>query len=258
MAQDAPLRIAHGFGNSRELVRVALENDIDVVEADVRLRGDALRLGHDQRLPLLPVLLDRRPLSPPLPPKPSLSFGPWQVRLDIHALSLEELLAMVAGRCRLLLDLKHPRKASDVPRFVENLVGLLRQFQLAGETYLCGDWPLLDEARRQGSESAVYYSVADRSRWQALVCRIEDGEKMAGVSLRSTLLDSQTAGFLRDNGVRVFSWPVDDRAEAARVLKLGVDGIISNDLAILAASAPARSVDEWADAKQECARGEAD
>jgi glycerophosphoryl diester phosphodiesterase len=234
MAQDAPLRIAHGFGNSRDLVRVALESYVDVVEADLRLRGDGLWLGHDRRLPLLPVLFGRRSPGPFFPAKASLSLGPWQVRLDIHALLLEELLEMIAGRRRLLLDLKQPRRASDVPRFVDNLAGLLQRFQLAEETYVCGDWPLLDEARRQGTESAAYYSVAGRSRWQALVRRIEGGEKMDGVSLRSTLLDNQAAGFLRDNGVRVFCWPVDDRAEAARVLELGADGIISNDIALLA------------------------
>lgn len=233
MVQDAPLRIAHGFGNSRERVRLALESDVDAIEADVRLRNDALWLEHDRRLPFLPVLFGRR--SPRPSPSGVLSFppGPWHLHLDLHPLSLEELLATVAGWRRLLLDLKYPNDTSDVSRFVENLVGLLRRFQLEEETWLCGDWPLLDETRRQESGSARYHSVANHVHWDLLARRLEGGERLDGVSLRSELFDRQSAGFLKDKGVHVLCWPVDGRVEAKRVLELGAGGIISYDLALL-------------------------
>jgi glycerophosphoryl diester phosphodiesterase len=233
MARNAPPRIAHGFGNSRELVRIALESDIDAIEADVRLRNGTLWLEHDRRLPFLPVLFGRRPPRRSLPGALSFPPGPWHLHFDRHPLRLEELLTSAAGRRRLVLDLKQPRPTSDVSRFVEKLVGLLRRFQLEEETCLCGDWPLLDEARRQESGSARYYSVADHARWRLLVRRLDGGEKMDGVSLRSALFDGQSAAYLREKGARVLCWPVDDRVEAKRVLELGAGGIISYDLTLL-------------------------
>lgn len=234
MTSGAPLRIAHGFGNSRESARIALEDGVDVIEADVRLRANRLWLGHERRLPLLPILLGKRPLHPTPRAHSALSLGSWRARLDIDPLSLEELLATVAGRCGLLLDLKSPRRQSDVHRFVEILVGLLRRLDRAETARLCGDWPLLDEARRVAPECRVYYSVGDRRRWDALVRRLRRGDPIRGVSLHAGLLDRPTVDYLRDRGLEVFCWPVDDAAEAARVAKLGVDGIISSDLAILA------------------------
>jgi glycerophosphoryl diester phosphodiesterase len=231
MPAQAPLRIAHGFGNSRELVRIALESDVDVIEADVRLRGDRLWLGHELRLPLLPILIGRRATNQ-LAAHRAFRLGPWEMRLDTDPLPLEELLAMVGGRCRLLLDIKGRRKARE---FVEALIEPLRRHNQAETTRLCGDWPPLDEARGVAPEVSAYYSVADRRRWRALVRRLDEGDPIRGVSLRAGLLDGSTAEFLRTRGLEVFCWSVEDEAEAARVIALGADGIISSDLAVLSA-----------------------
>ncbi len=235
----APLRIAHGYGNSRELVQIALEDRVDVIEADVRLRGGRLRLGHERRLPLLPLLFGRRPRGQSPRSRLAFALGPWQVRLDSGPFPLDEMLAMVTGKCGLLLDLKSPLMAGNRRRFVEALLAILRQFNQTG-VRLCGDWPLLDEVRGAAlPELKVYYSVADRRRWQAFVRRVEGGDPIRGVSLRARLLDEPTAGFLRGRGVEVFCWPVDSGAEAARVTALGAAGIISYDLAVLAATGEA-------------------
>ncbi|MGD0764686.1 MAG: glycerophosphodiester phosphodiesterase [Dehalococcoidia bacterium] len=229
----APLRIAHGFGNSRELIRIALENRVDVVEADVRLRGSRLWLGHDPRLPLLPVQVGRRPINQPPPAHRALRLSPWEARLDLDPLPLAELLVMVDGRCQLLLDLKATRGTGSARAFVETLIGQLRRSHQARTARLCGDWPLLDEARRVAPELRTYYSVADRRRWQALGRRLEEGEPICGVSLRGRLLNWSTADFLRKRGLEIFCWSVEDHVEAARVARLGVDGVISSDLTIL-------------------------
>jgi glycerophosphoryl diester phosphodiesterase len=231
----APLRIAHGYGNSRELVQIALEDRVDVIEADVRLRGGRLRLGHERRLPLLPLLFGRRPRGQSPRSRLAFALGPWQVRLDSGPFPLDEMLAMVTGKCGLLLDLKSPLMAGNRRRFVEALLAILRQFNQTG-VRLCGDWPLLDEVRGALPESKVYYSVAGRHRWQAFVRRVEGGDPVRGISLRASLLDASTAQFLQERGIEVYCWPMDSSAEAARVTALGAAGIISYDLAVLAAT----------------------
>jgi glycerophosphoryl diester phosphodiesterase len=238
MAGGRPLRIAHGHGNSRELVRVALENRVDVIEADVRLRRGRLTLAHG-RPPLEWVLLGKR-------------LG-WGLLLVLDLLTgrrsrsrrdsflLEELPPTVAGRCGLLLDLKSPLLARNRRRFVGLLIPILRRSDQTS-IRLCGDWLLLDAVRQALPESSIYYSVADGRRRRALVRRLEESDDICGVSLRARLFDESSAGLLRGKGVEVFCWPVDDLAEAERVIALGAGGIISGDLSLLAAIA--RSEDQ--------------
>ncbi|MDI6858210.1 MAG: glycerophosphodiester phosphodiesterase [Dehalococcoidia bacterium] len=228
-----PMRIAHGFGNRRELVRLALDRGIEMIEGDVRLGRGRLWMRHDRRLPLLPVLLGRRPRHLPLTPRWDIALGPWHARVDPDPLPLEELLAMASGRCRLLLDLKPPRRQADVPAFAEALARLLRGPDLSETVWLCGDWALLDEAQRLTPEYALYYSVGDRGRWRDLARRLEAGDPIRRVSVHAGLLDKSTAGFLRDRGVEIICWAVYDLGEAERVTALGVDGIISPDLGVL-------------------------
>lgn len=230
-----PLRIAHGFGNRRDLVRLALERGIEMIEGDVRLGGGRLWVRHDRRLPLLPVLLGRRPRHLPLRPRWDIALGPWHARVDTDPLPLEELLAMTAGKCALLLDLKPPRPA-DVPTFAGALARLLGDSDLTAAVRLCGDWALLDEARRLTPEYALYYSVGDRDRWRALARRFEEGDPIRRVSIHAGLLDKSTARFLRDRGVEIICWGVYDSAEAARATALGVNGLISPCLGVLLGS----------------------
>ncbi len=227
----ALLRIAHGFGNSRKLIDVALATPIDMIEADVRLWKGRLWLGHDRRLPLLPVYVSRRSLEPPT--SRALRLGPWQARLQTAPLPLEELLE-AAGRCRLLLDLKQSGRSESASEFAEALAAQLRRFGRTASDCLCGDWPLLDAVRRLLPEVRLYYSVGDPPRWQALVERLDGGDRITGVSLRSTLFDGPSAAILQSKSIETFCWCVDDPAEAVRVAMLGADGIISNDLALLA------------------------
>ncbi len=227
----ARLRIAHAYGNSRQLVEAALKHPIDMIEADVRLRNGRLWLGHDRRLAILPVYIAWRSLEPPA--RGLFRFGPWQARFGLNPLPLEELLKM-AGGCRLLLDLKQSHRSEDTTGFVETLAASLRRFGRAASDSLCGDWPFLDAARRLLPEARLYYSVGDRDRWEALVRRLNEGDHIGGVSLRSDLFDGSSAGLLQSISVETLCWCVDDPAEAVRVTMLGASGIISNNLALLA------------------------
>ena len=230
----APLRIAHGHGNSRDLVRIALENRVDVIEADVRLRRGRLWLAHDWRRLSWWFLLGKR-VGWAFLSLWSLLRGRRRPRLDRGPLPLEDLVTMVAGKSGLLLDLKSPLLAGNRRRFAGMLLAILRATDPKA-VRLCGDWPLLDAVRRALPDSKLYYSVADRRRWHAFVRRVENGDPIRGVSLRASLVDASTARFLRDRDIDVFCWPVDNDAEAARVTALGAAGIISYDLAVLAAT----------------------
>ncbi len=227
----ALLRVAHSFGNSRRLLQIALASPVDMIEADVRLRGGRLWLGHDRRLPLLPIYVARQSLEPR---EWSLfRLGPVQVRFLPHPMPLEGLLES-AGACQLLLDLKQSYRSESAAEYVGILAASLRRFGREALDCLCGDWIFLDAARRELPETRLYYSVGDSRAWQALVHRFEAGDQINGISLRSNLFDGSSAHLLQTRGVETLCWCVDDPAEAARVTTLGAGGIISNNLPMLA------------------------
>jgi glycerophosphoryl diester phosphodiesterase len=56
-----------------------------------------------------------------------------------------------------------------------------------------------------------------------------------GVSVHRSLLDRGVVRALRDRVERVLTWPVDDQQALSDVLRLGVNGIITDDPHVLEA-----------------------
>ena len=234
MTGPTPLRIAHGYGNSRRWVQAALRGPVDMIEADLWYRGGTIWVRHERRLPLLPILYGSRPGGGIHPPPCSLPLARWHLRLDVRPLPLEQLIEAVGGRRPLLLDLKGPCTAAAGQQFVAKLAGCLRRFGLGPSTRLCGNWPLLDEIRRIEPALKVHYSIGNRAQCRATLLRLAEGDRIGAVSIHRSLLDEDRARFLQDRGIEVYCWPVDDAAEAGRLMALGVQGIISYDLSLLA------------------------
>jgi len=68
---------------------------------------------------------------------------------------------------------------------------------------------------------------------------VGDDERVHRVCIEHRFLNEERALFLDQRGVEVFCWTVDDRDEAQRLVDAGVDGVISNDLDLLAGLRPA-------------------
>jgi glycerophosphoryl diester phosphodiesterase len=233
MNKRVPLRIAHGYGNTPALIRAALDSRVDLIEGDVRLRRGRLMLAHDRWHLLWWFLTGKRAGWAVL----SL-FLFWRSRkrpqVDHGPLPLEDLLAMAAGRRGVLLDLKMPLLSRNRRRFGELLIASLRRLAEGIDVRLSGDWPLLDAIRQALPEIPLYDSVAGNRRWRAFIWRVEAGDPLKGISLKTRLFDAPTAQFLAGKGIEVLCWPVDDAAEADRVIALGAGGVTSYDLALLA------------------------
>lgn len=63
---------------------------------------------------------------------------------------------------------------------------------------------------------------------------VGDDERVRRVCIEHRFLNEERVRFLEGQGVNVYCWTVDDRGEARRLSAAGVDGIISNDLQLLA------------------------
>ncbi|TET97597.1 MAG: glycerophosphodiester phosphodiesterase [Dehalococcoidia bacterium] len=230
-----PIRIAHAYGNRRDKIEAAASAEIDFLEADLWYRASQVWVRHERRLGCLPILFDRRPQGVD-------SVGPWAltvfprhyVRLDINPLRLAELLERTQGRCGLLLDLKGSYGGDGARAYAQTLARILAQAQPAtGGVIVCGGTEVLDRVREAAPHLDVRYSIEKQRHWQDFLRRLEADGPIRGVSMAREFLSDEIVEFLEGRGLQVFCWTVDDAAEARRLLALGVDGIISNNIPLL-------------------------
>ena len=116
-----PVRIAHAYGNSRRLLRRALESPADVIEADIWYRGNDIYIRHERRVGPLPVLIDRQMRGHRLPPLSLVLWRSYYLRPEFRPLKLGQLLDAVRGKKRLLLDVKGRYRGRQVGAFAWTL-----------------------------------------------------------------------------------------------------------------------------------------
>jgi hypothetical protein len=125
-----------------------------------------------------------------------------------------------------LLDLK------GIDRRLAAAVGRVIEREARGPVTVCSrTWSHLD---RLGGEPAIarVHSVGNRLQLRALRRRrLHDG-----VAVNARLLDGRAAAELRERVPLLLSWPVRTLADARRLVAHGVNGLIADDLALLAAA----------------------
>lgn len=183
-----------------------------MLEADVWLYRGRIEVRHEKTVRGLPLLWDRWKLEPGLAPR----------------LTLEALLAALGdGRAGLLLDLK-----GKDPRLPDAIVGALRSSGASRPVAVCSqDWPLLERFRAH-PEISVLHSIGKRRRLRAFL----DGRTPAGghgISINRKFLDAATLRRLRAMTPLLVTWAVADPYAAVRLAEAGVDGMITDDLAVV-------------------------
>jgi len=232
-----PVRIAHAYGNNRRALERALSADVDLIETDIWFRGGRIWVRHERRLGPLPFLADRRPRSShSLDGRTTLPFWPgYYARLDLRRYPLEDLLAAAKGKRRLMLDVKGDYSAAVTQAFAEAIKRAVAQAGAAEVAVVCGqNWFVVDRVREAAPDLEVRYSLERPQQWSDFMDRLARGEDLKRVNIEHGFLDGDKARFLQENGVDVYCWTVDDAREASRLLAAGADGIISNDLDLLA------------------------
>jgi len=229
-----PLRIAHAYGNRRDKIEAAATADIDFIEADIWYRAGELWVRHERRLGFLPLLFDRRPQGVNC-------VGPWAltvfpghyIRLDLDPLTLSELLKRTRGTRRLLLDLKGDHPTAAARAYAQTLARTLTDAKCEESVIVCGQTDVLDDVREAAPHLDVRHSIERQQQWDRFLRRLEADPSLPGVCLHHKLLSDERAQLLEEKGLQVFCWTVDDPAEARRLIRMGVDGIISNSIPLL-------------------------
>jgi len=239
MSQDLEIIAHRGFSavapeNTLAALEAALEAGADAVEFDIHTAACGTPvLFHDSMLSRTtngvgPVR--RRTLEQ----LKTLDAGKWfsPAFAGERIPSLEEAFRALKGRVpRIYAEVKGFRELEDLDRMVRIAgdAGMLGQV-----TFISMNWTLLDRMRGQEPALAIGY-VVDEAGTAEEVLRRCAGDPAALLDLRGDLVaaDPTLASRAREQGTDVAVWTVDDPADAARLLELGVRRFTTNQVARL-------------------------
>lgn len=189
---------------------LALAMGADTLELDVRMTADGR----------LVVLHDRTLLRTALDPRPVAGVRSGDLPEVNRPLRLEAVLDRYGRSARWLIELKDPHPAMET--------ALLRA--LAGRgldvTVQSFDHDSLRRLAPDVPVAALICESTPRDQLPMLLRRVSAFACGAGVLHRS--IDALSAGVARSLGLRLRAYTVNDGADMARLLAMGVDGLITD------------------------------
>jgi glycerophosphoryl diester phosphodiesterase len=227
------LKIAHrgAAGTRPELTRPAfdraLELGVDMIELDVQLTRDGeLVVLHDRELGRT-VAARGLVREHALAELRALDAGTWYA-LEYAAarvLSLAEVIALVAGRAALNVEIKSPEP--DWRATARVLLDLLAATGRAEDTIVSsfelGALACVRERAAAARLGVLWHSADLDAMWRR-------AEALAATSVHPqwSLIDAPLIAAARERGLAVIAWTVNEPEAIAHLVALGVDGIISD------------------------------
>lgn len=195
--------VAHNAGDSPAATSKALAYGAQVVEIDVVSSKGRLRAAHDLPLP---------------------SFGAIRLR----APDLEQVWRVASRADAIELDLKQSS-----PIFLEPLLAFLRTHHGPQMIVASRRLSTLRTLHKEAPSARRFLSVPTRLALERLKVDPLVPGAVEGVTIRQDLLDARTTRWLKSQHLIVLAWVVDDARRARELIGYGVDGIATNNLAIL-------------------------
>ncbi len=191
-------------------MRVALACEaVDYLEADLWLEHGRLEVRHARRAWPLPVYWER-----------------GRIFVSRERFPTLDDVASAAGDLRLYLDLK----GKDV-RLADAVIAFVRERGLEDAVVFSSpEWPLLDRVRARLGAPCFYTLNTDNFDRRV-------GEVLAGnfdyLAVNHRLLDPERVARLKEAGCRMVAWTVNTLERARELVAWGVDGVVSDHVAIL-------------------------
>jgi glycerophosphoryl diester phosphodiesterase len=125
-----------------------------------------------------------------------------------------------------MLDLKGPRK-----RLAERVLCAIKPYLGERRFTVCARWWRLLEPFA-GTPVRCVYSIGNERQLRSVLRRFAN-QTVEGVSIHERLADRETVGALGEIADVVLAWPVNEAARARALLRLGVAGLITDDVAAM-------------------------
>ncbi|KRF11008.1 glycerophosphodiester phosphodiesterase [Nocardioides sp. Soil796] len=206
------LAIAHRAGNSLTGLHEANRLGVDVIECDIHRHRNRLEATHLKSAGPFPFLWDRWELVPVTAPR----------------LGLRELLEADRHGTTFMLDLKGI--GTGVGAAVARLLGTRGHRR---PVLVCGrNWRAVEEVAVLEHVQPVLSARNARELgglWEKV-----GGGRIHGVSVHNSLLDGAVVAELRRHVEVVMTWPINDLTMLDLMVDIGVNGIISDELEVLA------------------------
>lgn len=225
---DGLIRIAHRglhqetgvVENSRNAVTRAFDADVDGIEVDLQLLGDGtLVLFHDSGLKLDNGTRHYLPLS-------TLDYSEFQSRVDFEPLSLSELMELDWMGKRVILECKPNRNHLSL---VRRLQLVLDQCSPSGPVTLSSYDPAILFALSRRIAYPIAPVISDFSGHFPLLSHQNHWSEL---HLSLDLIDHPLTADLADEH-DVIVWTVNERNYLGKLERLGIKGIMTDNLAVL-------------------------
>lgn len=149
--------------------------------------------------------------------------------------SLDEVVALAVrtGR-RMLLEIKVDDRAKRYPGIEEKVLEVLDRHRAAGATVLMSferdTWKRIRAIRPDVRVCALYSkrTIGDLGSTFRAELRTAKAAGVAFMGLHQDLVDEQTVDLVREAGLSMSAWTLNDEAGIRRVVKLGVDIVITD------------------------------
>jgi hypothetical protein len=198
------LGVGHNSGGRIEATIESLIFGADVIEVDVVAVDGVLYSAH----------------TPPLP-----FIGPHFFRGP----SLEQVWTASYRASAFKLDLKETS-----PEYVELVARFLNSRQPDRQLIAASRSPVVLAAlRARAPETTLLLSVSDTDALESLQASTGLQMLIDGVTIRASILDTETMLWLKEHDLLVIAWTVNDIERVNQLVYLGVDGITTDNLAIL-------------------------
>lgn len=149
---------------------------------------------------------------------------------------LEEAIALTAGRCMLNIEIKESAYEEGYPAdAIEHQVAELVNTSGAMDRVIVSsfDRRILERLARQPAPPALAY-ITDAGA-EPEVMGVLRAIRAFSWHPRRTVLTLEQVERVHAEGIKVYPWTINTRAEAGSLLQLGVDGLICNELQVLQA-----------------------
>lgn len=211
--------------NTMVAIRHAIDDGTDWIEIDVQETADGkIVVIHDSDLMQI-AGVDLKIWQGSLNQIQQIDVGSW-FNEDFSAArvpTLEEVLAEARGKCRMIIELKYYGHDQELE---QRVVDIVEQTDMVAHVAIMSLW-----------DEGIERFRALRPKWPVGLLSSKTIGKISSldVSFLAINMASAKPAFIRriqSSGKQVFVWTVNDQASMARMMALGVDGIITNEPAL--------------------------